>query len=458
MADRGSGKVLLIAWREFRHTVLTKSFIIGAVGIPILMSLLLLAVPALMVSQFRPLEGTLAVVDPSGAIPKALDAVLEERGDGMSSDEVEETLRELGLNDQPVGPDFSSGLIDTSKLAPDITVQWSENRDDLDALKQQARDGELIGVAIVPPSLLDTAQTENGERESIELFLPASTSPRHGTSLRSLLRESVVRARVEGMGENLDRVRTMLREPPVDLRRLGEAGGERAENVKLRMVIPMAFMMLIWIATFTSGNYLLTSTIEEKSNKVIEVVLSAVGPMQLLWGKILGLAAVALIIMVMYGGLAIAALAALAMTDLLSIELLLWSGFFFIVAYFTIASIMAAVGSAVNDLREAQSLIGPVMIVLILPMLLWAPISENPNGMVAVVSSLLPPIQPFAMVMRLASASEPIPQWQIWLGAGIGAVSVFAFVWAAARIFRVGILMQGKPPSPLELLRWIRQA
>ena len=148
----------------------------------------------------------------------------------------------------------------------------------------------------------------------------------------------------------------------------------------------------------------------------------------------------------------------MTMADLLSVGLVLWCAVFFLIAYFTIAALMTAVGSAVNDLREAQSLIGPVMIVLILPMLLWMPISENPNGAVAVVSSMLPPIQPFAMVMRLAAANEPVPEWQIWLGAGIGALSVFAFVWGASRIFRVGVLMQGKPPSPLELLRWIRQA
>ena len=128
------------------------------------------------------------------------------------------------------------------------------------------------------------------------------------------------------------------------------------------------------------------------------------------------------------------------------------------VAYFTIASIMAAVGSAVSDLREAQTLIGPVMIILMIPFLLWMPISENPNGTVAVICSFLPPIQPFAMIMRLAASTEPIPTWQTSLGAIIGLLSVFGFVWTASRIFRVGVLMQGKPPTPLELLRWIRRA
>jgi ABC-2 type transport system permease protein len=239
--------------------------------------------------------------------------------------------------------------------------------------------------------------------------------------------------------------------------RLGQEGVE-SEDSELRMIVPFGFMMLLWIATFTAGNYLLTSTIEEKSNKVMEVVLSAVGPLELLWGKILGLALVSVVILFTYGGLAIAGLAAFAMADLISIELLLWCGLFFLIAYFTIAALMAAVGSAVNDLREAQSLMGPVMLVLIVPMLLWMPIGENPNGMLATVASLVPPVLPFAMVMRLGAATEPIPVWQLLLGAGIGIGSVITFVWAASRIFRVGVLMQGKAPTPLELLRWIRQA
>jgi ABC-2 type transport system permease protein len=287
--------------------------------------------------------------------------------------------------------------------------------------------------------------------------VPTDLSPRNGGELRDLVRSAVIRARFQADGEDYDRVRSMMSRPPVEVVRLGQEGVE-SEDSELRMIVPFGFMMLLWIATFTAGNYLLTSTIEEKSNKVMEVVLSAVGPLELLWGKILGLALVSVVILFTYGGLAIAGLAAFAMADLISIELLLWCGLFFLIAYFTIAALMAAVGSAVNDLREAQSLMGPVMLVLIVPMLLWMPIGENPNGMLATFASLVPPVLPFAMVMRLGAATEPIPVWQLLLGAGIGIGSVITFVWAASRIFRVGVLMQGKAPTPLELLRWIRQA
>jgi ABC-2 type transport system permease protein len=126
----------------------------------------------------------------------------------------------------------------------------------------------------------------------------------------------------------------------------------------------------------------------------------------------------------------------------------------FVMAYFMVASMMAAVGSAVSDLREAQSLVGPVMMLLIIPLVLWAPIIENPNGLLATIMSFVPPASPFVLILRLTAATEPIPLWQTLLALTWGFACAYGMVWIAARIFRVGVLMQGKPPTPRELLRW----
>ncbi|MFM1832347.1 MAG: hypothetical protein RLZZ461_663 [Planctomycetota bacterium] len=456
MADRTFARVGSVAWREFRHTALTKSFLIGAVIIPIVMIGLMTLVPALMVSQLKPLEGSLAVVDATGRFAPALESIVGDKSARRLPDEALEKLDDLGVGTGPLGAEATLAAV--AAAGPKVAVTTFDADADVEALKLEARDGKWIGVLTVPGSQLEPRTgDETGRGEQLDLFVPTDLSPRNGGELRDLVRSAVVRARFQADGENYDRIEAMMSRPPVEVVRLGQEGVE-SEDSELRMIIPFGFMMLLWIATFTAGNYLLTSTIEEKSNKVMEVVLSAVGPLELLWGKILGLALVSLVILFTYGGLAIAGLAAFAMADLISIELLLWCGLFFLIAYFTIAALMAAVGSAVNDLREAQSLMGPVMLVLIVPMLLWMPIGENPNGMLATVASLVPPVLPFAMVMRLGAATEPIPVWQLLLGAGIGIGSVITFVWAASRIFRVGVLMQGKAPTPLELLRWIRQA
>jgi ABC-2 type transport system permease protein len=97
------------------------------------------------------------------------------------------------------------------------------------------------------------------------------------------------------------------------------------------------------------------------------------------------------------------------------------------------------------------------MIVLIIPLMLWMPISRNPNSPFALVCSFLPPISPFIMVVRLAG-SEKIPYWQIPASIAVGALSVWFAAWAAAKIFRIGILMYGKPPNLKTLLKWIARA
>ena len=118
---------------------------------------------------------------------------------------------------------------------------------------------------------------------------------------------------------------------------------------------------------------------------------------------------------------------------------------------------MMAAGAAVNDMREAQQLMMPMTLVLIVPWLLWMPISRNPDSVLAVVVSFLPPLNTFGMLMRLASTSPP-PAWQVWLSIAIGIAGVVRTVWITAKVFRIGLLMFGKPPDLKTLWRWMRAA
>ena len=182
--------------------------------------------------------------------------------------------------------------------------------------------------------------------------------------------------------------------------------------------------------------------------------MAAASPMQLLAGKILGYSMVSAVMLLMYGGLGIAGRSVASMMDLVPIAHLVYLVVFFVMAYFMVASMMAAVGSAVSDLREAQSLVGPVMLVLVIPIMLWMPIIENPNGMLATIASFVPPAIPFVMILRVTASTEPIALWQTLLSIAWGFGCAFGMLWVAARIFRVGVLMQGKPPTPRELVKW----
>jgi ABC-2 type transport system permease protein len=150
-------------------------------------------------------------------------------------------------------------------------------------------------------------------------------------------------------------------------------------------------------------------------------------------------------------------LIAFSLGDLIPVIHLVLLGVFFVMAYLMVATMMVAVGSAVSELTDAQALLGPVMMILFIPLMLWFPIAENPNGMLAMVTSFTPPLIPFVMILRVTSSTEPVMLWQILLSIVIGFASVVGMIWMSARIFRIGLLMQGKPPNFIQLLRWIKQ-
>jgi ABC-2 type transport system permease protein len=145
------------------------------------------------------------------------------------------------------------------------------------------------------------------------------------------------------------------------------------------------------------------------------------------------------------------------MLGLLDPWLILFLLVFFVLAYFTLASFMAAVGAAVNEMREAQALMTPVMLVIMVPWILWLPISRDPNSLLAIVLSFIPPVGNFVMLLRMTSTAPP-PGWQVGLSILVSAAGAVAAVWFASKIFRIGLLMFGKPPSFGTLIRWVRMS
>lgn len=441
------GKIFLIAWREFRHTALTKGFIFGAVAMPILMFGVIGLMPALLSKEVPALVGTIVVVDPSGTIVPRAKAILEK------PPTAKEAMEEFAKNPPA---DTGSQINAASEMAgigsQKIEVTWREEKAPgaVDGIKSELKDGRILAGASIGAELLDPSK----DAKAFELYIPSSLSPKHVKQITRALRQAVADERVARSGVDKELLSRLNNPPDPTTTRVSPKGTEAQENTELRFIVPGAFMFLLWICVFTSANYLLTTTIEEKSNKVMEVLLAAASPMQLLAGKILGYSMVSAVMLVMYGGLGLAGLSAVAMMDLVPPMHLVYLVIFFIMAYFMVSSMMAAVGSAVSDLREAQSLVGPVMMLLIVPLMLWMPIIQNPNGPLATIAGFVPPAIPFVMILRLTAATEPIPLWQTALSIVWGFACAFGMLWLAARIFRVGVLMQGKPPTPRELIKW----
>jgi ABC-2 type transport system permease protein len=179
--------------------------------------------------------------------------------------------------------------------------------------------------------------------------------------------------------------------------------------------------------------------------------------MELMVGKILGQLVVGLLVLALYMSLGLVALVSFATFGLLDPKLIVFLIVFFLIAYVTMAAFMAAVGSAVSELREAQGLMTPVMLMIMIPWVLWMPISRDPNSAFAVVLSFVPPVSSFVMMLRMASAAPP-PIWQALLAVATGIAGALASLWFAAKVFRIGLLMFGKPPNFATLVRWARMA
>ncbi len=441
------GKVALIAWREFRHTALTPSFIIGAIAVPLLMIGVVVGAPLLLSQESPPLIGSIAVVDPSGTIVPRAKAILEKPVS------IAERVEEIRKDPPKSTAEQMSAVSAMSSVGQQkIEVTWRAETDParVDAIKSDLQSGTLLAGASIGADVLDPTKPST----PFDLYIPSALSPKHVTQISQAIQKAIEEERVARSGIDaalLDRL-SGAAEPKT--MRVSPEGAVAPEITELRFIVPVAFMFLLWITVFTSANYLLTTTIEEKSNKVMEVLLAAASPMQLLVGKILGYAAISAVMLVMYGGTGLAGLSVLAMLDLVPLMHIAYLVIFFVMGYLMVAAMMSAVGSAVSDLREAQSLVGPVMMVLFVPVALWFPIVENPNGTLATVASFIPPATPFVMIMRLTATTEPIPMWQAVVGIAWGFICAIGMMWLAARIFRVGVLMQGKPPSPKELLRW----
>jgi ABC-type Na+ efflux pump permease subunit len=207
----------------------------------------------------------------------------------------------------------------------------------------------------------------------------------------------------------------------------------------------------------TGGQLLLTSTVEEKSNRVIEVLLAAVSPLELMYGKLLGQLGLGLTMTVVYLVMSVYALAQFSLSGLLDPMLIVYVLAFFVVTYLVFGSLMLTIGAAVNQMAEAQALMPPVIILLVGGYSLSGVIGQAPNSTFSVAMSFIPPVNTFAMIARVASNAPP-PAWEVWTTLLISVVTAMLVVWFAAKVFKVALLMHGRPPSFGTLVKWARMA
>jgi ABC-2 type transport system permease protein len=228
------------------------------------------------------------------------------------------------------------------------------------------------------------------------------------------------------------------------------------ENQFAAFLLPFGFLMLIFFSIQMTTPVLLNSVIEEKMARIAEVLLSSLTPLKLLAGKLIAGVSVGLTFSAMYILSLFLTLRYFEKLQWVQEGTFTWFFIFLLVGMLAFGSMYAGISAACQDIKDSQNFMGPIIIILVIPMILSIVTIESPDGPLATTLSMIPPISVMMMMVRVAIPPGP-PDWQVFLSLGLNLVFTGFILWASSRIFRIGILSQGKTPGWRELIRWIFQ-
>ena len=454
-------RILRIALRDFIATVTTKGFLIGLLITPVIVATMWILTPRILTDRSFQIQGEYAIVDPTGLVFPEMKRVLDpkevarRRLEDVTKlmEQAPQVMRGIGQTaversmDEALGPAPNVRLVALA-ADTDIDAQKAWLNEESDGLRHTA-------LIVIHENSVDAsgAETEFG---SYDLYVPPGLDDRDLDFIHESIQEAIISARVAAQSLDRATIDSLIRVPRQRSITVSP-DAERRTVSGFNIILPAAFLILMFMGIMTGGQAMLTSTIEEKSSRVVEVLLSAVSPRELMAGKLIGNMALSLLTMSLYMLIGLALLSSFSLLGLLDPWLIFYLLIFFLIGFFVIGSLMLAAGAAVNDITEAGYLQTPLMLVIIVPWLILPAVSRSPDSVLAIAVSYLPPINSFGMLIRMAS-SQPPPWWEVWLSIGIGAASVAGAVWVAAKVFKIGLLMYGKPPNIRTLIRWVRQA
>jgi len=432
-------KVFRLALREYVAAVKTKGFIIGLVMLPILMSGSMIAM-ALLKDQVDIRERNIVVLDETGEFKDMLQEAAEYRNSNQIFDPEDSSQ---------VQPVYRIEFVDVDTAATIIQMG---------ALSDRVRRGEIhaflhIGSSLVHPS-------EDPENAYLNYHAESAALDDIRDWLRDPINNHLRRLRLEDAGIDESQIPDLFHWSWVTAKGLltvdekGNIIDAGASNEIRAIIVPLVMMMLMFMMSMMGAMPQLSAVMEEKTQRIVEVILGSITPFQFMLGKILGGLAVALTSTLVYVGGGIAFMQHRGFESYIPYDILPWFVINLIVLIFMLGALMTSLGSVANDAKDAQSLSFPAMFPMMIPMFIMIPVLKEPLSTFATVMSLIPPFSPMVMTLRLASPVT-IPHWHPW--AGLVGVVLFTLlvVWAGARIFRAAILMQGVPLKFSNIMRWM---
>lgn len=432
-------KIGIVIEREYMERVKKKSFIFTTILMPVLM-MALMALPALIMTFTEGSETTVLVVDNSGVVGNRL----------QDRDELKFRL-----------------------ATPDVTVDSAQRAEGHNA------------VLVIPSNIVSS------KRSTLKMLSDGPTSITTEGMITSQINKIVEEERLKNYNiADLDKIMDEV-ESNVSISTMRtDKESEESLSAGLSYAIGIGMSFILYMFLLIYGQMVMTSIIEEKGNRVLEVVVTSVKPAQLMLGKIVGVALVAVTQMVLWGVLLAVmsgyVLPALLPSDVMAdvtavqagnldavgnqdsvemmqalasltqvgdlISLIVLMTVFLILGFLLYSSIFAAVGSSVDNIQDASQLSSFAVFPIIFGLIFAMVAAADPSGPVAFWASLFPLTAPMVMVARIPFG---IPAWEIILSIALLVISFIAFVWMAGKIYRIGIFMYGKKPSAKEVIKWI---
>ena len=435
-------KILAVIRREFIERVRTKAFIIGTILGPLFFGAMAI-VPSLLLRR-QSTEQRIVVVDGgAGDFGGRLEAALSQvrLGTGASAREVYHPVRVLaGGRVQEV----------VDSLIPSTGLP-------------KGRAGESFdGLLIIDEGSLVTGK--------LRYYGKNVGSLEDMQELERSLTPLVISERLRQVG--VDPAVTLRAARPVDLDTRKVTDGKlSAETGASTFILAYAMALILMMALMIYGAQVMTSIVEEKTNRIVEVLVSSLTPFQMMLGKVVGVGLVSLAqlgiwasaayvlsknqarIMALFGAASSSGTVA-SLLPSMSPQLLVVFLVFFVIGFLLYSSAFAAVGSMCNTVQETQQLQMPITLFTVAGWFSAFALLRDPTSSFARVASLIPPLAPFVVPVRYSIAPVPVPE--LLLSVLLTILGLLAIVWVAARIYRVGILMYGKRPSLRDMVRWVR--
>jgi ABC-2 type transport system permease protein len=429
------GKIWVISCREYRAIVGTKAFLIAITLMPIMMGGGI-AAQMLLGRHVGPAEKKIAVLDESGIIFDKLAKAAENHN-----------KHEIFDNGKQIHPRYVLEAGPTGKPSEETRFELSE----------KVRQRQIDAFVEIPAGI--EQMPSPGDLKQVKFYAENAAVSEERGWLSWVIGDIVHALRFQRANidaELVAKVNSPVAVEPfglVEKSQTGQISKPRESKIEEAIFLPFGMMMLMWMVVFLAAQPMMESVLEEKTQRIAEVLLGSANAFQLMVGKLIGGVGGSLTVVVVYAAGACILAWHYDVMYLVPLRIVPWFIVYQVLAVMMFGSIFMAVGAAVNQLKEAQGMLLPIWLLLMFPLFVWLQVVRDPLGSFATWLSLIPPGISLMMVLRLGS-SAAVPMWQPALGILVMLAATLLVLFAAARIFRIGILAQGKTPKMSELLRW----